>query len=166
MLSKNSVTSARLGALAVSAALVAGVLGATPAVAVPATGWAQESSGLAGTWNGVWGREADVLEVTMRFAEEEGGWSGSFDSDRLRVEGIPFTEIALEPAAEPGGAQAVTIRLVGDATTTVFTGKLEGDSLTGTLEEDGNPGWFEFGRAPSQPPEFREEDVKFRNGGV
>lgn len=135
--------------------------------AIPVIASAQEEpAGLAGTWTGVWGREADVLEVTMRFAEEEGGWSGSFDTDRLRVEGIPFTEIAVEPATASGGAVGVTIRLVGDATTTVFTGKLAGDSLTGTLEEDGNPGWFAFARASTPPPDLREEDVRFRNGGV
>lgn len=139
------------------------VLGfAAPAVA-PAQ---QEPAGLAGTWTGVWGREADTLDVTMRFAEGDGGWTGSFDTDRLRVEGIPFTEIVVQPASAPGGAQGVTIRLVGDATTTVFTGKLEGDSLTGTLDEEGNPGWFAFARASAQPPDLQEENVRFQNGGV
>ena len=58
------------------------VLGfAAPAVA-PAQ---QEPAGLAGTWTGVWGREADTLDVTMRVAEGDGGWTGSFDTDRLRV---------------------------------------------------------------------------------
>lgn len=136
-------------------------------LAIPAVASAQqEPASLTGTWTGVWGREADTLDVTMRFAEIDGEWSGSFDSDRLRVEGIPFTEIAVQPASAAGGAQGVTIRLVGDATTTVFTGKLAGDSLTGTLDEEGNHGWFAFVRATSQSPEFREEDVRFQNGSV
>jgi pimeloyl-ACP methyl ester carboxylesterase len=115
--------------------------------------------GLAGTWNGAWGRSADTLPVTMRFEESGGAWSGSFDSERLRVQGIPFTEVAFDPPH-------VTIRMVGDATTMVFTGAVEGDSLTGTLEEDGKTGWFAFGRTEGVEPMGRAEDVRFRNGDV
>jgi dipeptidyl aminopeptidase/acylaminoacyl peptidase len=95
----------------------------------------------------------------MRFEESAGAWSGSFDAERLRVEGIPFTEVAFRPPS-------VTIRMVGDATTMVFTGTVHGDSLTGTLEEDGEPGWFAFARAADVEPTGRAEGVRFRNGDI
>lgn len=114
---------------------------------------------LTGTWEGAWGKSADTLAVTMRFEERAGAWSGSFDAERLRVEGIPFTEVAFRP---PG----VTIRMVGDATTMVFTGTVVGDSISGTFEEDGEPGWFAFGRTADVEAAAHEEDVRFRNGDV
>jgi dienelactone hydrolase len=114
---------------------------------------------LAGTWDGVWGKSADTLAVTMRFEESGGMWSGSFDSERLRVGGIPFTEVSFDPPH-------VGIRMVGDATTMVFSGTVEGDSLRGTLEEEGETGWFGFARTAAADPAIREEEVRFRNGGV
>jgi dienelactone hydrolase len=124
---------------------------------LPAVALAQ--SELAGTWSGAWGKSADTLAVTMRFEEGAGTWNGSFDAERLRVEGIPFTEVAFDPPA-------VTIRMVGDATTLVFTGTVRGDSLIGALEEDGQSGWFAFARAADVPPASREEEVRFRNGEI
>jgi dipeptidyl aminopeptidase/acylaminoacyl peptidase len=116
-------------------------------------------SELAGTWDGSWGKSGDTLGVTMRFGESAAGWSGSFDSERLRVEGIPFTEVSFD-------RPRVTIRMVGDATTMVFTGVVKGDSLAGALEEDGETGWFAFARTADAEPARREEDVRFRNGDV
>ncbi|HET6638957.1 MAG TPA: alpha/beta hydrolase [Gemmatimonadota bacterium] len=124
---------------------------------LPAAAFGQ--SDLAGTWDGAWGKSADTLAVTMRFAESAGGWGGSFDAERLRVEGIPFTEVAFEPPD-------VTLRMVGDATTMVFTGTVKGDSLAGTLDEDGEPGWFAFVRTADVEPTVHEEEVRFRNGDV
>lgn len=126
-------------------------------LALPTVAFSQ--SELAGTWDGVWGKSADTLSVTMRFEEGAGGWSGSFDSERLRVDGIPFTEVAFEPPD-------VTVRMVGDATTMVLTGTVKGDSLTGTLEEEGQTGWFAFGRTADVHSSGQEEAVRFRNGEV
>ncbi|HET6361304.1 MAG TPA: alpha/beta hydrolase [Gemmatimonadota bacterium] len=137
----------------VALALVPLVLG----LALPPAAFAQAD--LRGTWDGAWGKSADTLAVTMRFEESAEGWSGSFESERLRVEGIPFTDVAFE-------TPDVTIRMVGDATTMVFTGTVKGDSLTGTLEEDGKLGWFAFGRIARVEPARHEEAVRFRNGDV
>lgn len=129
-------------------------------IAIPAISPAQEGQGgLAGTWTGAWGRAADTIAVSMRFDEQDGAWSGSFDSERLRVEGIPFQEIEVEPSR-------VIVRLVGDATTTVFTGRVEGDSLTGVLREGEDLGWFAFARDTAATLALDEEEVRFRNGEV
>lgn len=116
-------------------------------------------SDLSGVWTGAWGRAADTLAVVMRFEQRGGAWTGSFDSERLRVAGIPFTEVAFQPPD-------VTIRMVGDATTIVFTGRVEGDSLYGAMEEEGDPGWFAFARMSEVEPAGRQEEVRFRNGAV
>ena len=132
------------------------LLGAT----IPAIASGQETGGsLAGAWTGVWVRAADTLTVTMRFGEQDGAWSGFFDSERLRVEGIPFQEIEVVPPR-------VIVRLVGDATTTVFTGRVEGDSLTGILREGEDPGWFALARDTAATPDLCEEEIRFRNGEV
>lgn len=114
---------------------------------------------LAGSWSGVWIRDADTLDVVMRFENAAAAWSGTFDTERLRVEGIPFTEVAFDPPI-------VRLRLVGDTTTTEFEGRVVGDSLSGALVEDGASGWFAFARTSEAPPALREEEVRFRNGDV
>lgn len=127
---------------------------------LPTVAWGQEAGpGLAGTWTGIWVRVPDTLAVTMRFEKAESGWTGTFESERLRVEGIPFTEVAFHPPD-------LSLHLVGDATTTVFTGRVYGDSLTGTLREEGEHGSFAFARAGEIRAGLREEDVRFRSSGV
>lgn len=113
---------------------------------------------LAGTWSGIWTRDADTLDVTMRFESADGVWKGSFDSERLRVEGIPFTEVVVD--------SVVRLRMVGDATTTTFEGRVVGDSLEGTLVEDGARGSFAFARSSGTRPALREEEVRFRSADV
>lgn len=128
--------------------------------AVPLVAEAQETGvDLAGEWVGAWGRAADTLAVTMRFAERDGAWSGSFDSPRLRVEEIPFTSVRFEPPR-------VTIEMVGDRTTLTFEGHLRGETLAGVLREEGDTGWFSTTRATAAPPAPPEVDVRFSNAGV
>jgi dienelactone hydrolase len=114
---------------------------------------------LAGSWTGTWVRDADTLEVTMRFENADDVWSGAFDAQRLRVEGIPFTEVVFD-------RPVVRLRLVGDATTTEFKGRVVGDSLSGTLVEEGVTGSFAFARSHGVASPLREKEVRFRNGDV
>ena len=114
---------------------------------------------LAGSWSGHWAREGDTLAVEVTFEKHDGKWRGSFDSERLRVVGIPFTEVTFEPPR-------VAIRLVGDRTTMAFEGRLDGDSLTGTFTEESSAGSFALARAAVPPPALREEEVAFSNGDV
>jgi len=122
---------------------------------VPCVVAAQEAP-LAGTWVGAWVRAGERLQVVFHFKHETNGWSGSFDSDQLRVVGIPLSDIRV-------GRPAVTWKIVGDQTTTNFTGELHANRLTGKFEDDGVEGTFAFQRADEeQQPEVRE--VIFRNG--
>jgi hypothetical protein len=108
---------------------------------------------------GTWVRDLDTLDATMRFENADGAWTGAFDSERLRVEGIPFTEVVFDPPV-------VRLRLVGDATTTEFEGRVVDDSLVGTLVENGATGSFAFARSAEATSMLREEEVRFRNGEV
>lgn len=128
--------------------------------AIPLAAEAQEAGfDLAGEWAGAWGRAGDTLAVTMRFAEREGAWSGSFDSPRLRVEEIPFTSVRFEPPR-------VSIEMVGDRTTLSFEGHLQGDTLKGILREEGDTGWFSTTRTTGVPPAPHQVDVRFSNADV
>ena len=128
------------------AALVAGA--ATPSAA----------AGLEGHWRGEWRRGGEALHVEMDFASHDGTLDGSFDSDGLRVVGIPFRDVSF-------AAPDVTWRIVGDATTTTFHGKLQGDTLEGGFEENGSEGQFRFVRSAA-PPRLHEETLTFRSGTV
>jgi pimeloyl-ACP methyl ester carboxylesterase len=117
---------------------------------------------LVGTWQGYWSRAGDTLAVTMHVRSDSlpGRYSATFDSDRLRVSGIPFAE------TEVRGCCDVSLTLRGDRTTSVFTGMLRGDSLIGDFREGQDEGRFAFSRAPVARPDFEEREITFSNGKV
>lgn len=118
-----------------------------------------EDSALSGSWTGTWARDGDALNVSMHFTGENAGWVGSFDSDRLRVIGIPLRDIRET-------FPKVTWRIVGDTSTMVFTGELEGDTLAGEFEERGARGTFQLKRDEKAAPQLQERDFAFRNGEI
>lgn len=74
---------------------------------------------LSGTWKGHWTRVGDIMAVTLHVRHDSGNvYSATFDSDRLRVSGIPFTDVRLQ------GCCDVTLVLRGDRTTATFQGTL------------------------------------------
>jgi alpha-beta hydrolase superfamily lysophospholipase len=115
---------------------------------------------LAGRWQGSWSRAGDVLPVTMvvRRDSASGRYTATFDSDRLRVSGIPFREVRVE------GCCAVTLVLQGDRTTTEFSGSVRGDSLTGVFREGTDEGRFAFRRAGAAASPYAEREITFRSG--
>ena len=117
---------------------------------------------LAGHWNGYWWRAGDSMHVTLDLHRDAatGRYAATFSAARLRVAGIPFTELRVD------GCCDVMMTLRGDRTTAVFTGTLRGDSLTGTLEESTGNGRFAYGRALKAAPSFVEREVTFKNGSV
>jgi uncharacterized protein len=112
---------------------------------------------LEGTWSGQWVRAGAELDVTLTFAKTETGLRGTFDSEGLRVVGIPLQDVSYR-------APGVHFRIVGDATTTVFDGTLQQGRLEGRFKEGAAEGTFAFKRAA--PARVREESAAFRNGAV
>lgn len=111
-----------------------------------------------GTWNGYWERDGSILHVEVTFARTASGYEGAFSSAQLRVVDIPFRRIRYK------GSQ-LSWDLVGDATTTVFNGQVQGDTLAGRFREDSATGTFLLvrGRAVAQA---QEEAISFANGAV
>jgi dienelactone hydrolase len=117
---------------------------------------------LDGRWQGYWSRADDSMSVTLEVRRDPstGGYSATFSSDRLRVSGIPFSELRVS------GCCDVSMTLRGDRTTAVFTGLLKGDALTGTLQESTGNGRFAYARVPASPPTFEEREVTFTSGAT
>jgi len=92
-----------------------------------------------GSWQGYWLRAGDTMFVTLDVKRDAAGrYTATFAADRLRVSGIPFSEVQLR------GCCDVTLTLRGDATTAIFTGRIDGDSLTGAFQECTGDGRFAF----------------------
>lgn len=117
---------------------------------------------LAGDWRGYWLRAADTMPITLHLKRDPATrtYAASFDSDRLRVMGIPFAGVSVD------GCCNVVMRLQGDRTTTVFTGTLQGDTLSGKFDEAGSEGHFAFVRTKAASAPVIEREVAFKNGDV
>jgi uncharacterized protein len=117
---------------------------------------------LAGEWRGYWTRAGDTMPVTMRIAHDPAAsrYTATFDSERLRVGGIPFADVQVQ------GCCDVTLTLRGDRTTTVFTGTLRGDSLAGAFRDPDGDGRFAFARAARAGPAWEEREITFPSGDV
>ena len=117
---------------------------------------------LDGTWRGYWIRAGDSMLVSLAVKRDTSGsrFTATFAADRLRVTGIPFTEVQLR------GCCDVSMTLRGDRTTAVFSGHLRGDSLTGTLQETTRDGRFAYARVRATDSPFEEQDVTFNSGSV
>ena len=116
---------------------------------------------LAGTWRGYWTRSGDTLPITLVVREDTGRrYTATFDSERLRVSGIPFAQVSVE------GCCAVSLVLRGDRTTAQFKGLLRGDSLTGVFLEGPTEALFAFARVTPAPPSFDEREISFRSDSI
>lgn len=116
---------------------------------------------LAGRWTGYWTRAGDTLPVTMIVRKDTAGQhTATFDSERLRVSGIPFSQVSLQDCCVVG----MTLR--GDRSTVNFKGQLRGDSLIGVFLEGTSEGFFTFVRAKPSPPTFDERDITFGSGQI
>jgi len=117
---------------------------------------------LTGDWRGHWSRAGDTLPITLHVKRDPAtrAYAATFDSDRLRVMGIPFTSVRVS------GCCTVVMQLQGDRTTSVFTGTLNGNTLSGEFQEAGTGGRFSFVRVQVQSTPLIEREVTFRNGDV
>ncbi len=127
---------------------------------VPTTAFAQV--GFSGDWNGYWIRAGDTMPVTLHVQRDSatGKYSATFDTDRLRVSGIPFNDVTVQRS------EGIMV-MRGDRTTMRFRGGLRGDSLKGTFtEEPGEAGAFAFARSRSSRPPFAERNLIWTDGDV
>ena len=112
-----------------------------------------------GHWEGAMVREGASLPVSFDFARSGAELSARFNSPTQRALGIPLRDVRAESGT-------VHFELVGDATTMIFDGRIDGDRLDGSFTEDEARGTFALRRTALVPPTYREEEVRFRNGEV
>lgn len=136
--------------LAFQIVLFAGTL-APPALA--------SQTGPEGTWTGQWVRDGSALTVETTFARTSSGYIGSFSSSQLLVIGIPLSDITYDPPR-------IAWKIVGDETTTVFDGSVQGDLLTGSFTDGEGKGTFSLRRGKAEGVEARETEIMFHNGTV
>jgi pimeloyl-ACP methyl ester carboxylesterase len=116
---------------------------------------------LIGTWKGNWIRGGDSMAVTLHVMRDSTGkYAATFDSDRLRVSGIPFSDVQVQ------GCCDVTMVVRGDRTTATFRGTVAGNTLKGRFVEEATEGDFAYTRATSTRPAFEERSLTFTNGDV
>jgi len=124
-------------------------------------GTAAAQDPLAGTWLGQWSRAGDTMAITMRVQRDSTGrYAATFDSDRLRVSGIPFSDVQVR------GCCDVTLTLRGDRTTMAFTGTVGGDSLSGVMRDEDGEGRFAFRRGADPAAALEEREITIPNGAV
>jgi fermentation-respiration switch protein FrsA (DUF1100 family) len=116
---------------------------------------------ITGDWRGYWTRAGDTMAVTVHLRQDAGTRqvTATFDSDRLRVMGIPFNQVMVTDSA-------IVMRLQGDRTATVFNGTIRGNTIRGAFEEAGTNGAFSYTRLSEPVAVPVEREVTFRNGDV
>jgi dienelactone hydrolase len=114
---------------------------------------------LQGPWEGRWVRDGAELKVSMTFSRAGDGYTGSFDSEALRVVGIPLRKIDYRPPA-------IRWEIVGDETTTVFEGELRDGAMRGRFREARAEGAFAFTRSNKEIKPPRERPAVFHNRAV
>lgn len=112
-----------------------------------------------GHWEGAMVREGASLPVSFDFARSGTELSARFNSPTQRALGIPLREVRSD-------AGTLHFELVGDATTMIFDGRIEGDRLDGAFTEGEARGTFAARRTALDPPPYREEEVRFSNNEV
>jgi dipeptidyl aminopeptidase/acylaminoacyl peptidase len=115
-----------------------------------------------GQWQGYWSRAGDTMTITLAVKRDAATnrHSATFDADRLRVTGIPFTDVQVH------GCCNVTMTLRGDRTTSVFTGVIRDKTFAGTFQEGPSGGTFAYTRVPAGTAALEEKEVTFQNGAV
>jgi pimeloyl-ACP methyl ester carboxylesterase len=112
-----------------------------------------------GRWEGVMVREGAELPVSFDFTGATAGLTASFNSPTQRAMGIPLRNVSYT-------APKVHFELVGDATTIIFDGELNSDTIAGQFREGDARGTFSISHVDARPPSFNQEEVSFRNGEV
>jgi alpha-beta hydrolase superfamily lysophospholipase len=115
--------------------------------------------GPAGRWVGHWEREGSRLSVEMAFSLSGGAYAGSFSSAQLRVAEIPLSNIRW-------AGRRLEWDVVGDATTSRFSGVVEGDTLRGSYQEGTATGTFALERTRAATGAAAGREITFNSGGV
>jgi len=137
-------------------AIVAAVL-CSAAMVVPML--AAEKDLPTGTWVGRWIREGSAVDVTMRISKSRQGYEGSFDSEGLRVAGIPMQKVIW---AKP----ELRWEVRSDSGLETYRGQVRRGTLSGEFTQGEARGRFSFLRSSRASPPPKREEITFESGEV
>jgi hypothetical protein len=124
----------------------------------PVPGLAQQKAP-EGVWFGNWMREGSTVVITMRISRSASGYEGSFDSEGLRVIGIPMQNIQKKPPK-------LRWEVAGDFAKETYEAVLRNDSLTGNFTQGNATGTLAFMRAKHDVTTTKREEIAFASGDV
>src|SRR5262249_39325628 len=110
---------------------------------------------ITGHWEGELVRQGARLPVSFDFSTGATGVTGTFTSLTQRAMEFPLDKVTITGR---------TVHFTLGEGSLVFDGRLEGESLDGTLREEDAPGEFALRRMRPRPQPYKREDVSFRNG--
>ncbi len=113
----------------------------------------------AGYWAGEMVREGARLPVSFRFERIRDTLRAFWDAPSMRALGVPLSDLDVS-------GDRIGFALVGDQSSTRFTGAMRGDSLVGSFSGGEGEGTFRAVHRPPPAPAYREREVTFPNGGV
>jgi pimeloyl-ACP methyl ester carboxylesterase len=127
-------------------------------VLAASTAAARAAPDVTGHWLGTMQRGSSALTVSFDFSPGQPK-RGAFTAGDLGAMDVPLAKLRVEPT--------IHWELVGDRTTTVFDGTLNGGTIRGTFHEDQSRGTFSLRRVSSSVTKpYVETNVRFANGAV
>jgi pimeloyl-ACP methyl ester carboxylesterase len=123
-----------------------------------------DAARLAGAWDGSLTVSGQTLAMRVIVTADGKRFSGTIDIPQQGASGLPFRSVTLTGAN-------VRLELPTGPTITVFEGRLDGQSITGTFTQGPAGGKFSMARSAIAPPEaalvpYRQEELIVRNGAI
>lgn len=112
---------------------------------------------LDGQWEGTLVREGSEAKVIVNFKTTAGGVEGTMTMPSVGMFRQPLSKITFNSPKAHFEQENVAA---------VFDGVVRGDELSGDLQIIGLNGTFHLRRAREGPLPYRQEEVRFQNGGV
>jgi pimeloyl-ACP methyl ester carboxylesterase len=110
---------------------------------------------ITGHWEGGIAQSTGELKLAVDIKKDSEGFVGSFDVPAAAVFKFPLNVNYVAPK--------VQMRLPG---VIFFDGEVQADTLSGKINLNNQSFPFRLKRQPIQPALYREEEVRFQNGGV
>ena len=127
----------------------------------PETSTSGTASPVVGRWVGQISVAGQILDMVVKFAEQDGVLSG--DIDVPQQGGVPFNSVTYN-------APQIDFSMLPSPQTATFSGQMiDTDTITGTFSQAGYEGTFDLARAAevaAPPVPYAEEEVIFQNGEI
>jgi len=117
------------------------------------------SDSINGYWEGVAFKDGEKLQFVVDFRTDGNGIRGTISVTDMGILGAPLTNIRYRPPN-------VHFETPDGSDSSMFDGQVEGEKISGTWQFLGTTGTFVLRHTVSNPPPYKEEMVRFRNGDI